>query len=60
MKTLSGLQTMRSVTLAWTPDLSGRNRVKYLALVEAIADAVAAGDLKPVTACLLIGIWRGG
>lgn len=31
----------------WLPDLSGRNRVKYLALVEAIADAVAAGDLKP-------------
>ncbi|EKV29542.1 Aspartate aminotransferase [Caenispirillum salinarum AK4] len=32
---------------SWTPDLAGRNRVKYLALVEAIAAAVAAGDLKP-------------
>ncbi|MCA1940837.1 MAG: winged helix-turn-helix domain-containing protein, partial [Caenispirillum bisanense] len=31
----------------WLPDLAGRNRVKYLALVEAIADAVAAGTLKP-------------
>lgn len=31
----------------WLPDLDGRNRVKYLALVEAIADAVAAGTLKP-------------
>lgn len=31
----------------WQPDLAGRNRVKYLAIVEAIADAVAVGDLKP-------------
>lgn len=36
-----------SASAPWTPDLSGRNRVKYLALVEAIAEAVAAGRLKP-------------
>lgn len=38
---------MPTAAAPWTPDLSGRNRVKYLALVEAIAEAVAAGDLKP-------------
>lgn len=31
----------------WHPDLTGRNRIKYLAIVEAIADAVTAGVLKP-------------
>ncbi|HEX3066630.1 MAG TPA: winged helix-turn-helix domain-containing protein, partial [Dongiaceae bacterium] len=30
----------------WTPDLSGRNPVKYLAIVEALADAVEQGRLQ--------------
>lgn len=47
IQTLYGLQDMATRPDGWLPDLSGRNRVKYLALVEAIADAVAAGDLKP-------------
>ncbi|MGM0561315.1 MAG: PLP-dependent aminotransferase family protein [Pseudomonadota bacterium] len=31
----------------WTPSLEGRNSVKYLAIVEALADAVSQGDLRP-------------
>lgn len=31
----------------WTLNLAGRNPVKYLAIVEALAEAVEAGDLKP-------------
>lgn len=38
---------MASAPILWAPSLAGRNRVKYLALVEAIAEAVAVGDLKP-------------
>jgi DNA-binding transcriptional MocR family regulator len=33
----------------WTPDLSGRNPVKYLAIVEALADAVEQGRLQSGT-----------
>jgi DNA-binding transcriptional MocR family regulator len=32
---------------SWLPDLVGRNPTKYLAIAEALADAVAAGTLKP-------------
>jgi DNA-binding transcriptional MocR family regulator len=31
----------------WTPDLTGRIPVKYLAIVEALAEAVECGDLQP-------------
>lgn len=31
----------------WTPDLSGRNPVRYLALVEALAEAIRQGELRP-------------
>src|SRR5262245_13426266 len=31
----------------WKPDLAGRNPVKYLAIVEDLAEAVEAGDLQP-------------
>ncbi len=33
----------------WTPTLSGRNPVRYLALVEALAEAIEAGALAPGT-----------
>jgi DNA-binding transcriptional MocR family regulator len=33
----------------WAPNLAGRNPVKYLAIVEALADSVEAGDLQPGT-----------
>lgn len=39
--------TSDAAATAWVPDLTGRNRVKYLAVVEAIAAAVADGTLKP-------------
>ncbi|WP_395674778.1 PLP-dependent aminotransferase family protein [Inquilinus sp.] len=31
----------------WVPSLEGRSPVRYLAIVEALADAIAAGDLRP-------------
>ncbi|MFC4349925.1 PLP-dependent aminotransferase family protein [Fodinicurvata halophila] len=31
----------------WTPRLEGRNSVKYLAIVEALSDAVTQGELRP-------------
>ncbi|OWJ67487.1 PLP-dependent aminotransferase family protein [Inquilinus limosus] len=31
----------------WVPSLDGRSPVRYLAIVEALADAIAAGDLRP-------------
>ena len=31
----------------WAPNLVGRNPVKYLAIVEALAESVEAGDLQP-------------
>jgi len=31
----------------WTPDLNGRNQTRYLAIVEALADSIAAGELRP-------------
>ena len=31
----------------WAPELVGRNPVKYLAIVEALAEAVRSGDLQP-------------
>lgn len=31
----------------WTPDLDGRNQTRYLAIVEALADSIAAGELRP-------------
>ena len=31
----------------WAPDLTGRNPVKYLAIVEALAEAVESGTLQP-------------
>ena len=33
----------------WAPNLAGRNPVKYLAIVEALAESVEAGDLQPGT-----------
>ena len=33
----------------WTPDLTGRNPVRYLALVEALAEAIRKGELPPGT-----------
>lgn len=34
-------------TRMWVPSLEGRSPVRYLAIVEALADAIAAGDLRP-------------
>ncbi len=31
----------------WTPSLDGRNPTRYLAIVEAVADGIAAGALRP-------------
>lgn len=31
----------------WTPDLTGRNPVRYVAIVEALAEAIATGVLRP-------------
>uniref|UniRef100_E6VEB8 Transcriptional regulator, GntR family with aminotransferase domain n=1 Tax=Rhodopseudomonas palustris (strain DX-1) TaxID=652103 RepID=E6VEB8_RHOPX len=31
----------------WTPDLTGRNPVRYVAIVEALAEAIASGVLRP-------------
>lgn len=31
----------------WVPSLEGRSPVRYLAIVEALADAIAAGELRP-------------
>jgi len=34
-------------TRMWVPSLDGRSPVRYLAIVDALADAIAAGDLRP-------------
>ncbi len=34
-------------TRMWVPSLEGRSPVRYLAIVEALADAIAAGELRP-------------
>lgn len=31
----------------WVPNLDGRNQTRYLAIVEALADSIAAGELRP-------------
>ncbi len=31
----------------WAPDLAGRNPVRYLAIVQALADDIARGGLRP-------------